>query len=167
MLARLASSGTPPSTGPSKPTSVITASAGTACLASRSLSDFHADTLTRQLFEAGASGDAGGDPCRVERALAIGGMKAEEAQDAQVVFRDARGSVADEAHAPRLDVGEPADIVVDRAIARGGQRVHGEVAALGIALPVASERHLGMAAEGLDVFAQGGDFERPPVGPPR
>ena len=65
------------------------------------------------------AGDAGGDPCRVERALAIGGMEAEEAQDAQVVFRDARGGVADEAHAPRLDVGEPADIVVDRAVARG------------------------------------------------
>ena len=131
-------------------------------LGQQELDELHTDTLTRQLFEAGASGDAGGDPCRVERALSIGGMKAKEAQDAQVVFGDARGSVADEAHAPRLDVGEPADIVIDRAIAGGGQRVDGEVTALGIALPIASKRHLGMPTEGLDVFAQGGDFERPP-----
>ena len=51
-------------------------------------------------------------------ALAIGGVEAEEAQDAQIVLGDARCRLADEAHAPRRDVVEPADVVVDRAVAR-------------------------------------------------
>ncbi len=43
------------------------------------------------------------------------------------------------------------------------QRIHGEVAALGVAPPVAAERHLGVAAEGLDILAQRGDLERTAV----
>ena len=65
---------------------------------------------------------------------AIGGVKAEEAQDAQIVFRDALARIADEAHAARGEIGEPADIVVDRAVARRRQRVDGEVAPLGVRL---------------------------------
>ena len=87
-------------------------------LGEQELDELGADALTRQLVEAGAPGDAGGNPCRVERALAIGGMKAKETQDAKVVFGDARGGVADEAHASCLDVGEPAHIIVDGAVAR-------------------------------------------------
>ena len=43
---------------------------------------------------------------------------------------------------------------------RDRQRVHGEVAALGVAPPVAAERHLGVAAEGLDILAQRRHLER-------
>ena len=124
------------------------------------LDQLHADALARQAVEPGTAVDAGGDPLRVGRALAVGGVEAEEPQDAQVVLGDARGGIADEAHAPRLDVGEPADIIVDRAVARRRQRIHREVAALGIAPPVAAEGDLGVAAEGFDVLAQGGDLER-------
>jgi hypothetical protein len=91
-------------------------------------------------------------------------VEAEEPQDAQIVFGDARRRVPDEAHAPRLDVGKPTRIVVDGSVAGERQRVHGEVAALGVARPVAAEGHGGMAPERLDVFAQGCDFERPPGG---
>ena len=35
------------------------------------------------------AGDAGGDPVRVGRALAVGGVEAKEPQDAQIVFGDA------------------------------------------------------------------------------
>src|SRR5262249_44661228 len=37
-------------------------------------------------------------------------------------------------------------------------------ATLGVTLPIAAEGDGGMAPEGLDVFAQGGDFEWPPGG---
>src|SRR5262249_48112940 len=52
----------------------------------------------------------------------------------------------------------------DGSVAGERQRVHGEVAPLGVALPIAAEGDGGMAPEGLDVFAQGGDLERPPGG---
>ena len=53
------------------------------------LDQLHADALARQLLEAGAAGDAGGDARRIGRAVAIGGVEAEEAQDAQIVLGDA------------------------------------------------------------------------------
>ena len=91
---------------------------------------------------------------------AVGGVEAEEAQDAQVVFGDALMRIADEAHAPRRQIGQPADIIVDRAVARHRQRVDGEIAPLGVRLPVAAEGDLGVAAIGLHVLAQRGDLER-------
>ena len=42
----------------------------------------------------------------------------------------------------------------------GGKRVDGEIAPLGVGLPVAAERDLGVAAVGFDVPAQRRDFER-------
>ena len=93
-------------------------------------------------------------------AFAIGGVEAEEAQDTQIVFLDALLRIADEAHAPRVEIGEPADIIVDRAVARSRQRVDGEIAPLGVHLPVAAEGDLGVAAVGLHVLAQRGHLER-------
>ena len=71
--------------------------------------------------------------------------------------------VADEAHAPRLEIGKPADVVVHRAVGGGRERVDGEVAPLGVGAPVAAEAHVGVAAEGLDVLAQRRHLERPAV----
>src|SRR5262249_56226366 len=88
----------------------------------------------------------------------------EEGEEGGGVGGGGGGGGAGEAHPPGLDVGEAAHIVVDGSVAGERQRVHGEVAPLGVALPVAAEGHGGMAAERLDVFAQGGDFERPPGG---
>ncbi len=55
---------------------------------------------------------------------------------------------------------KPADVVVHRRVRRERQRVHGEVAPLGVALPVAPELHRRVAPEGLDVLAQGRHLER-------
>ena len=132
-------------------------------LGKQELEEFGADALTRQLVEAGAPGNAGGKPRRIGRALAIGGMKAKETQDTEIVFGDARGGIADEAHASCRDVGQPAHIIVDGAVARSRQRVHGEVAPLGIPFPVSPERHLRMTPEGLDILAQSCDLERLPM----
>ncbi len=87
-------------------------------------------------------------------------MKPEEAQDAQIVFFDALPRLADETHTARGNVGEPADIVVHRSVRRDGERIDGEVAPLGVGLPVAAEHHTRLAAERFHVLAQGGDFHR-------
>src|SRR5262249_59701202 len=103
-----------------------------------------------KLLETGGGVDAGGEARRVGSAWAVGGVEAEEPQDGQIVFGDARRRVTDEAHAPRLDVGEPAHIVVDGSVAAERERIHGEVAPLGVAFPVAAEGHRGMTPERLD-----------------
>ena len=87
----------------------MVASAAAAYFASRSLSNLHPHPLARQLRKPGAAGDAGLHALAVRRAVAVGGVKAEEAENAQVIFGDARGRLADEAHAPHLEIVKPAD----------------------------------------------------------
>ena len=55
-------------------------------------------------------------------ARAVGGVNAEEAQDAQIILGDALAGVADEAHAPGGDIGQPADMVVHDAVGVDRQR---------------------------------------------
>ena len=125
------------------------------------LHQLHAHALARQLVEPGAAGDAGFEPGAVGMvAGAVSGVEAEEAQDAQVIFLDALLGIADEAHAARGQIGEPADIIVDRAVGARGERIDGEVAPLGVGAPVAAEGDLGVAAIGLDVLPQRGHLER-------
>ena len=118
------------------------------------LEQFHPHPLARQLREAGALGDAGGKPRGIGQPMAVSGMEAEEAQDAQIILGDALSRVADEAHAARFEIGKAADVIVHDAVGGHRKRVHGEVAPLGVGAPVAAEAHLGVAAEGLDVLAQ-------------
>ena len=63
-----------------------------------------------------------------------------------------------------VEIGKPADQIDDRAVRRRIERVDREVAALGVAPPVAAEVHLGTAAIGLDVIAQCRHFIRPACG---
>ena len=72
--------------------------------------------------------------------------------------------VADEAHAPRLDVGEAAEIVEQfarRGIGR--QSIDGEVAPRRVFLPVVGKGDRRSAAIGRDVAAERGDLDRPAV----
>jgi len=96
----------------------------------------------------------------IGRAMPIGGVKAEEAQDAQIIFLNALHGLADEADAPGLDVGKAADIIVHQTIGGQRKRVDGEIAALRVMLPGAAEAHARMAAKRLDILAQGRDLER-------
>ena len=124
---------------------------------------FRISTRTRSRdkpLELVARADAGGQSGLVGRAFGIAGEKAEEAEHPQIIFGDARRRIADEAHAPRRDVREPADEIDQFAVAFQEQRVDREVAPLRVGFPVAAEAHLGMAAEGFDVLAQGRDLER-------
>ena len=86
-------------------------------------------------------------------------MKTEEPQNTQVVFGNARGRIANETHAPRVEIGKAAHIVVDRAVPGNRQRVDCEIAPLRITPPVAPKSDLGMPPERLDVLAQRCDFE--------
>ena len=86
-------------------------------------------------------------------------MEAEEAEQAQHVLGQAVMRRADEAHAPRFEVGAPAGRVVERAVAVEIERVDGEIAPGRVGQPVVGEGDRGMAPVGLDVAAQGGDLE--------
>ena len=93
-------------------------------------------------------------------AIAVSGVETEEAQDAQVVLGDPPRRITNEAHAPLREVVEPANMIMHRAVARDVQRIHREVAPLGVAPPVTPECDPGMASEGLDVLAQRRHLER-------
>ena len=97
---------------------------------------------------------------RIRRALAEMRVKAEKAQDAQIVLFDPPLRLADEAHAARGNVANAADIVVHRSVGRGGQRIDGEIAPLGVRPPIAAEHDARLAAECFDVLAQRRDLER-------
>src|ERR1700730_287192 len=103
-------------------------------------------------------------PSRIELAFAEIGRKTEEAQDAQIVLRDAPGGLAYEAHFARRDVVEAASVIEQPSLARHGKRVHRKIAAQRIDLKIAAEKDIRMAAVGRDVLAQGCYFERPILG---
>ncbi len=93
-------------------------------------------------------------PRGVRGPVGIGRLEAEEPQDAQIIFGDPPCRVADETDAAGLKIGAAVHIVVHDAVRGDRQRIHCEVATLGIDLPVPPERDLGLAAESLDVLAQ-------------
>ena len=102
--------------------------------------------------------DAGGKPGRIRRAGTEARVEAEEAQDAQIVFPDAlrRGADEDDSLSQTVTVSICKVIYFPRLVAV--ERVHGEVAPLGVGLPVVRELHPGAAAIRLDVMAERGDF---------
>ena len=120
----------------------------------------HPHPLARQGFEAGARNDAGVQSRGVGMVLAVPGVKAKKPQDTQIVFGDPRRRLADEAHAPRRDIGDAADIIENPAVGGDGQRIDGEIAPLGVGPPIPAEHDLGLAAIGLDVLPQRRNFER-------
>ena len=122
------------------------------------LEKLHPHALAGKRIETGTRDDAGMHAGRVGRPLAEMRVKSKEAQDAQIVFFDPLLRLADETHTACGNVGEAANIVVHKSIGRGGKRIDGEIAPLGICLPVATEHHARLAAERFHVLAQGGDF---------
>ena len=68
-------------------------------------------------------------------ALAVISVEAEEAEDAQEVFLDARLGVADEAHLPRREIVIAAERIEHLAVTISVKRIEGEVAALRVLLP--------------------------------
>ena len=87
-------------------------------------------------------------------------MKAKEAQDAQIVFGDPLLRIADEAHAARGDIGETADIIVNRAVGRADSALMVKSRRSASACQSRPNATLRLAAEGLDVLAQRRHLER-------
>ena len=89
-------------------------------------------------------------------------LKAEIAQDPQVILGNPRAGITDEAHPPRREIFEPAEIVRNRQrFGMGIECVDSEIAPCGILRPVAGEGDGGSPAIGGDIAAQRGDLDRP------
>ena len=71
----------------------------------------------------------------IHRALAVISVEAEEAEDAQIVFLDARLGVADEAHPAGHEIAIAAERIEHLAVAIGIERIEREVAAPRVLLP--------------------------------
>ena len=93
---------------------------------------FRANALAGEIGEAGTLGDTGVEAGGIGFPAAVFGIKAEEAQDAQVVLADSLVGVADEAHAACREVRIPAERVVHGAVGGAIERVHREVATHGV-----------------------------------
>ena len=91
------------------PAAAMAATAGAGSGGGEELGHLGADPLAREPVEAVLRRGAGGEAVGVEaaRRVAVPGVEAEEAQDAQIVLGDPRRRVADEAHAARAEVGRP------------------------------------------------------------
>ena len=117
------------------------------------------DPLRRKLLEPGAQSDRRMQPFFIHRALAVISVEAEEAEDAQIIFLDARLGLADEAHPAGLQIPIAADRIEHIAVAIGVERIEREVATLGVLLPGGRVGDLCVPAEGLDIAAERGHLE--------
>ena len=116
--AKRAESVWPATSGSSSPASQIAASDFGGARRDEQLHQLGAHPLARQDRQTLALGDRGVEARRVEPAVAVAGGEAEEAQDAQIVLADALARIADETDATVGEVGEPADVIVHRPVAR-------------------------------------------------
>ena len=122
------------------------------------------NTLGRKLLESPAQLHGGFEPSLIHVAFAVIRVEAEEAENAQIVFFDARFGIADEVHAPSLQIAIAAERIEHLAVSIGVERIQREVAALGVLLPRCSVGDLGVPAIRLDVAPERGDLERRAVG---
>ena len=118
----------------------------------------------RKPVETRAEPHAGGKTFRIERALAVIGVEAEEAEDAEIILFDARVCIADEADAPRDEIAIAAERVEHRPVACRIERVQGEVTPPRILLPILGEGDGRMPPISLYVAPKGRHLERHAVG---
>ncbi len=118
------------------------------------LQELLVDALGRQLRQQPRLPSAGGEAGFVQHAAAEAGMEAEEAQNAQMVLGDARRGPADKDDSLSQDIPVTICKIVDFTPRVAVERVHGEVAATGVFLPVVMEGDAGPAAIGLDIVAE-------------
>src|SRR5215207_828817 len=90
-------------------------------------------------------------------------MEPKKPQNAQIIFGNAAGRIANKAYTPRRDVGEAVDIIMDGAVARHREGVHRKIASLGVAPPIAPEGDFGAAAISLNIFAERRHLEWAPL----
>ncbi len=106
-------------------------------------------------------GAAGGAGCGIAVADPEARLETVVAQQPQHILGDAGGGIADKADAACTQIGETAHGIADRPVGAEKDCVDREVAARRVGRPIGVEGDAGMAAESLDVAAQGGDLEMP------
>ena len=77
---------------------------------------FGAHALAREAIEKAARRNACMQCMRIHLALAISGVKAKEAEDSQIIFRNTRGCIADEAHAARGHIRHAARVIMQAPV---------------------------------------------------
>ena len=103
----------------------------------------------------------------VELAFAVPRVEAEQSQDAQIVFANARSRIADKAHAARFQIAEAAEIVEDLTVFARIERVDGEIPARCVFGPFGRKGDGCPASVGRNVTAQRRDLERLAATKPR
>src|SRR4029453_19360358 len=98
-----------------------------------------------------AERDRSPKPLPIELPLAVIGVEAKEAQDAQVVLFDTRRRIADETHPAGKHIVIAAERIEQGPVARRIERIEGKVAPTRVLGPILGERNCRMAPEGLDV----------------
>ena len=91
---------------------------------------------------------------RIERALAVISVEAEEAEDAQIIFLDALFCFADEAHASFDEIAITAERIEHGSVAVGIKCVQREVAPPRVLLPILREGDRGVPPICLDVASE-------------
>jgi hypothetical protein len=120
---------------------------------------FLGDAFRRQALELVLGQGCRAQAFRVDLALAVPGMKAEQPQHPQIILGDAGARIAHEPHLAGDQVLDPGGIVENLAIGRGIKRIDGEIAPRRILGPIVGEGDRGVTAVGLHIAAQGCDFK--------
>src|SRR5690349_18765528 len=110
-------------------------------------------------------GAAGGTGLRIAAPGPESRLEAVVPQKTQHVLGDAGGGIADEADPARLQIGQAANRIVDRAVRVQKDCIDREIAPGRIRGPIRIESDAGTAAEGFDVATQGRDLEMARWGP--
>ena len=91
--------------------------------------------------------------------FAVIGKKAEEAQEPEDILGNSGFGIADETNPSRPQILNAAEGIMHRAIGGQRKRIYGQIAPRRILHPIIGEGHVGPAAKGLHIEAQGGDLE--------
>ena len=86
--------------------------------------------------------------------IAEPGVEAKEAQDAKIVFRDARGCIPDKAKTARQKVRQTAQRINQLAIRRCVKRIHCEITPRRVIFDAGGKRDGRVAAKGFDIKAE-------------
>src|SRR5690606_41258294 len=124
-----------------------------------------AHALPRKQQEPCAIGVAGRESRRGRQTFAIGGVKTQEARDRQIILRDPRLRVADEANPPCFNIVQSAGEIDYLPVAADEQRIDREIASPCVFLPLASETDRPLPPVGLHAQPSRRAPTPPPVRP--
>jgi hypothetical protein len=132
---------------------------GLAVITGQQLQDFLLQTLTRQGVDAVPVLLSRFQSSRIDTS-AEHRLKAEHAQDAEIILTDTLFGITHEPDAEVLCVSNATIVIVNGAIGGQIESVESEVSTEGVLGPILGKRHYGAATIGLDIATQGSDLVR-------